>query len=316
MRHENGIATTSIFDHFNERPASLSPRTSVKEELVATRALSSLRLVSKLMVLYQPGGTHERSIILRLEEPSETTSPAEACTGLRKWMRWLQQASDIGLNLPDSTILMKGIARLSQKVLAQQPDLQFRCSLMRNTLQLDTIPTEETVKTYAEHLLAELEQLMHRVRPKTGGAPRAGNQGGGPQVKAAFVDEKKGEGNPEGKSPGICKYFRTDAGCRRGAACRWQHQAEPGEKRCYVCGAIPISMPRIALERRRISLELLVEMVARVMESVPIQSRRSFFVSTFRNVVLSVPESWITSFDVWVGYDGGRQPRCFEASVG
>ena len=143
--------------------------TSVKEELVATRALSPLRLVSKLMVLYQPGGTHERSIILRqLEEPSEATSPAEARTGLRKWMRWLRRASDIGLNLPDSTILMKGITRLSQKVLAQQPDLQLRCSLVRNTLQLDTIPTEETVKTYAEHLLAELEQLMHRVRPKTG----------------------------------------------------------------------------------------------------------------------------------------------------
>ena len=212
--------------------------TSVKEELVATRALSPLRLVSKLMVLYQPGGTHERSIILRqLEEPSEATSPAEACAGLRKWMRWLRRASDIGLNLPDSTILMKGIMRLSQKVLAQQPDLQFRCSLVRNTLQLDTIPTEETVKTYAEHLLAELEQLMHRVRPKTAGAPRAGNQGGGPEVKAAFVDENKGEGNPDGKSPGICKYFRTDGGCRRGAACRWQHQAEPGEKRCYVCGA-------------------------------------------------------------------------------
>ena len=60
----------------------------------------------------------------------KATSPAEACTGLRKWMRWLRRASDIGLNLPDSTILMKGITRLSQRVLAQQPDLQFRCSLL------------------------------------------------------------------------------------------------------------------------------------------------------------------------------------------
>lgn len=56
-------------------------------------------------------------------------------------------------------------------------------------------------------------------------------------MKAAFVEEKKGQGSPEGKSPGMCKYFRTDAGCRRGDACRWTHQAEPGEKRCYVCGA-------------------------------------------------------------------------------
>ena len=77
---------------------------TVKEELVATRSLTPLRLVSKLMVLYQPGGVHERSIILRqLEEPVEAGSPSEACQGLRRWMRWLRRASDIDLNLPDST---------------------------------------------------------------------------------------------------------------------------------------------------------------------------------------------------------------------
>ena len=64
---------------------------------------------------------------------------------------------------------------------------------MRNTLQLDTIPTEETVKTYSEHLLAELEQLMRRVRPKAGGVPRAGNPGGAPQVKAAFKSMRRRE---------------------------------------------------------------------------------------------------------------------------
>ena len=46
------------------------------------------------------------------------------------------------------------------------------------------------------------------------------------------------------------------------------------EKRGAASVVLPTTMPRIALERRRISLELLVEMVARVMESVPIQSRR------------------------------------------
>ena len=72
-------------------------------------------------------------------------------------MRWLRRATDIGLNLPDAIILMKGINKLSKRILTQQPDLQFRCALVKNTLQLDTIPNEETVRTYAEHLLAELE---------------------------------------------------------------------------------------------------------------------------------------------------------------
>ena len=55
--------------------------TTLKEELVATRPPSPLRLVSRLMVLYQPGGVHERSIILR---QLEAGSPSEACHGLRR----------------------------------------------------------------------------------------------------------------------------------------------------------------------------------------------------------------------------------------
>ena len=89
---------------------------AVKEELVAIRAFTPLRLVKKLMVLYQPGGLYKRSIILRqLEEPVEAGSPSEPYSALRRWMRWLRRASDIGLNLPDSSIL-KGINKLSRKV--------------------------------------------------------------------------------------------------------------------------------------------------------------------------------------------------------
>ena len=65
----------------------------------------------------------------------------EAVTSLRRWMRWLRRAVDIELSLPDSTILLKEVSRLSRKVLQQQPKLQFRCSLIRKTLQLDTVPT-------------------------------------------------------------------------------------------------------------------------------------------------------------------------------
>ena len=218
--------------------------TTVKEELVATRTLSPLGLVSKLMVLYQPGGAHERTIILRqLEDPPEAGSPSEACMGLRRWMRWLRRATDIGLNLPDAIILMKGINKLSKRILTQQPDLQFRCALVKNTLQLDTIPNEETVRTYAEHLLAELEQLMHRVRPSSS-TTRPGNQGGGPLAVKALQGEdreKKGD-SPTTSAKGPCRYFLTESGCRRGQSCKWAHQLETGDKqnqerRCFTCGA-------------------------------------------------------------------------------
>ena len=219
--------------------------TTVKEELVATRTLSPLGLVSKLMVLvYQPGGAHERTIILRqLEDPPEAGSPSEACMGLRRWMRWLRRATDIGLNLPDAIILMKGINKLSKRILTQQPDLQFRCSLVKNTLQLDTIPTEETVRTYAEHLLAELEQLMHRVRPSSS-TTRPGNQGGGPPaVKALHGEgkEKKGDSPTDGCKRslpilphGVWMSKRTVV--QMGASTGDWGEAEPGEEVLHLQG--------------------------------------------------------------------------------
>ena len=40
-------------------------------------------------------------------------------------------------------------------------DLNFKISLARSTLQVDTVPSYSTISTYCEHLLSELEQLVH-----------------------------------------------------------------------------------------------------------------------------------------------------------
>ena len=40
-----------------------------------------------------------------------------------------------------------------------EASLTLTVSLVRNTLQLDTIPNQSTVKTFGEHLLAEMEQM-------------------------------------------------------------------------------------------------------------------------------------------------------------
>ena len=67
-----------------------------------------LKIVSKLMTLYQPGGTQEKMVVLRqLEDPGEQPNPGAAAGALRKWIRWLRRAEDISLSLPDPTILMR-----------------------------------------------------------------------------------------------------------------------------------------------------------------------------------------------------------------
>ena len=77
-------------------------------------------------------------------------------------------------------ILLKGINRLSK----QQPELQFRRSLVRSTLQLDTIPTEETVS------ICKLEQPVHKVRP-TSTTTRPTNPGGATQLKSVQTEKKE-----------------------------------------------------------------------------------------------------------------------------
>ena len=212
--------------------------TGVREELVATKSLSPVKVIAKLMTIYQPGGLHERTVILRqLEDPGEAGNAVTGVQSLRKWLRWLRRAQDVGLCLPDSTILLRGLTKLMKKLLNNNPELAFRTSLVRNTLQLDTIPNHQTVRTYSEHLLSELEQLVHlEKRSKVANAERAtATTSQVKQLNAASSGST--EDKNVKKNVKECKFFHQEDGCRRGAACTWGHNVEPGEKRCYVCGS-------------------------------------------------------------------------------
>ena len=39
----------------------------------------------------------------------------------------------------------------------------------------------------------------------------------------------------EVKAP--CKFFLSEAGCRRGRDCKWSHDQKDEHKRCYLCGS-------------------------------------------------------------------------------
>ena len=49
-----------------------------------------------------------------------------------------------------------------KRVLKDNADLAFRVQLSRSSLQVDTAPTEASVMTFANHLLAEVEQIAHQ----------------------------------------------------------------------------------------------------------------------------------------------------------
>ncbi|CAJ1452728.1 unnamed protein product [Effrenium voratum] len=217
----------------------------VKEELIATKSLDVFSLICRLMLLYQPGGVAERSAILKnLEQPQEATSIQAAVQGIRRWLRWRRRAEEIGVSLPDPSVLNRGLQRLTKKVLENNKDLNFKISLARSTLQVDTVPNYSTIGTYCEHLLSELEQLVHTEKKvakatdadskvkKFEGAGAGYGYGGG---KGGESRAPRKEGEARERKP--CRYYLTDVGCRRGRQCTFAHDAKDDKNRCYECGA-------------------------------------------------------------------------------
>eukprot|EP00438_Fugacium_kawagutii_P026560 Skav206294 [mRNA] locus=scaffold3268:30491:38245:+ [translate_table: standard] len=212
----------------------------LKEEIISSKSVSTLGILAKGMQMYQPGGMTEKMAILNaLENPVEATTVAGAVTTLRRWMRWRRRASEVGVTLPDATVLVRGLARLTKKIVLTHADLNFRLSLVRNSLMIDTCPSQDTVARYSENVLAELEQLGQSQKKKE--PPPEGN----PRLKKFEAPSKpnepggwKGRKDEEGRERLKCKFFLTDAGCRKGAECKFSHQDLKDEKRrCWVCGS-------------------------------------------------------------------------------
>ena len=75
---------------------------------------------------------------------------------------------------------------------------------------------------------------------------RQGGDGGQDFGKGAGKGKGKEKGDrserssPDrnGASDHKCKFYLTDAGCRKGKDCSWSHDRTDGKRRCYSCGSI------------------------------------------------------------------------------
>ena len=194
----------------------------LREEVVSAKAVSAVGILSRAMLLYQPGGLGDRGAILQaLESPVQSSTVSMAIVQLRKWIRWKRRALEMNASIPDSSILMRGLSRLMKKLVTLYPD-NFRLSLVRNALLVDTaVPTFESVTKYSEHFLAELEQLGQHAKR---------NESADVQPKLKKLEEsnhyddkqQRPKGKPQEefeskKKP--CRFFLSEGGCKRGRAC-------------------------------------------------------------------------------------------------
>ena len=233
----------------------------LREELVASKRLSALKIVCQLMILYQPGSLGEKELILRqLESPPEASTVADAVQGLRRWFRWKGRASELHVQEPDAFLLLKGLNRLTKKPLEQHRDLSFRISLARSTLQVDSTQTQRSITSFALHLLAEFEQVVHLeshgCRKTAPGPDKLKNLRAKKLEEEGDKDDRGQRRNWDGgeREPLKRRFFLTKDGCRKGKSCSFSHDLKDDLKRCYLCGCpdhFANECPRKGLEKKQ-----------------------------------------------------------------
>ena len=167
-----------------------------RDELVSSRRMSSFGILTHLLATYSPGGVSEKQTLLRnLEDSADISSIADAPNQLRRWLRWRRRATEIGAVPPDPTLQLKGLNKMTRKILDGNQKLQFRISLVRSTLGVDTTPSDINIEQLAHHILAEVEQLA--LMDKKASAPTGKDP---PKLKSMDVDKSdKGKGKGKDK---------------------------------------------------------------------------------------------------------------------
>ena len=216
---------------------------AVKSNIIARKANQAApKILFRLYTTYQPGGTGERNLVLtNLQNPSAVHDATSGVSALRAWGRWYQRCVDFGMNLPDPMVLVGALTAMTKPVISKDVEVTWRTEMVKSALQLHARPSEEAVRSYHKHLLAEFETLAGASKPKKGDVPKvqAFDASGG----------SGGNGNPSGgagaKGGGkgkTCKYFLSPKGCKYGAACRSQHSMSELSKaerfkKCLNCGS-------------------------------------------------------------------------------
>ena len=194
-----------------------SMQKAAKEEAITPRISTVAELLFRMFIIYQPGGTAERGTILKQLEGHVGTDDVHACvTQMRKWRRYLQRAEDIGIAVPDASVLLNGVERLTAKVLEANAEVKFRVALTKNEPQPHSRPDYNSVLRYHNAILAEL-QTIAPTRPATT-TPTAGTDGAKLKNINATGDAAHAAGGLSPPSPQKtkanvpCKFYLTDLG--------------------------------------------------------------------------------------------------------
>ena len=208
----------------------------LRRDVISSRHVTTVSILFKLFVVFQPGGGAERTTLLKsLTEVKVGHSVTELLATMRQWRRWLQRAEELKVTLPDPLILMNVLGKIMDS-LAKLGGSQvaYRVSTVRQELLVDQRPEMNSIKDLSEYLQAELEELALVIAVPNGAANMTSSTTTNektPVVKAM----QSGTQDEKPRSP--CKFWGTQHGCKRGDTCGYGHSWEGLDRqhRCFHC---------------------------------------------------------------------------------
>ncbi|CAL1144503.1 unnamed protein product [Cladocopium goreaui] len=231
---ENGSLSAG-FERLDQRVTSLllqSVPKAIKDEIIATRELSTTAILFRVMRTYQPGGLLEKSRLLEdLTTTPVTKTSQDVVAALRLWKRKASRASELCAQLPDPLLLIRTLDGIAKPVVESSSQANFRIATFRMNYSLDIRPSLANVWLFYDLLLAEAEVAVHST--STASTSEAKNS-----TKAA-VKIMQGSTTTKTTTAGTttwpCKFWLSDGGCRQGQRCRWPHPWEGVSDRSLRC---------------------------------------------------------------------------------
>ena len=217
--------------------------TVLRTQLIAERQLSSTAVLYKLLVVYQPGGSGEKSLILRqLQEVKCGKNMADLANGLRDWRRFWVRAVEMKVALPDGTLVMKTLEKAVQMVAKADSQAAYRLATSRALLKVDEAPLPEVVYELSQCILAEVETLQLMQSGVTVEEdPKVKQLLSTPDTRKKGETSSPGEGHGKGSPEKPCKFWGSEEGCRAGSKCKFGHswdQIKDKNARCWVCSSL------------------------------------------------------------------------------
>ena len=131
-----------------------------QQELVVDRDLSSTAILFRLYIRHQPGGAGEKALLLgQLTSLQKATTMQELASSLRTWRRHFARAREVDASLPDGVLLLKALEMAVVMIAKEDAQASFWLSTSRQQLALDERPSEQSIWSFSQCLLAEAETL-------------------------------------------------------------------------------------------------------------------------------------------------------------